>query len=111
MFSPQAPKTPNIALITIICGSVVLAVALIAMALFVWVRWFVRRQFRGEDYLSLPAFAITAALVVHTTWVIKYEGLGRHERDVSLGHRAAIIKVISTPVAAHLHDSDDPRRF
>ena len=83
----------NVALVTIICGWFFVGAALQMMSLSILLRKLTKRSFGIDDYLTLLAFAITIALVVHTMGAIHEEGFGEHKSGVSKLNRAVLVKV------------------
>ena len=93
MFQPDSHNAPNIALITLVCGWLFTALAILAVILLWWARRLRQFSFWRDYHLLLGALSVSIALVVHTSWAIVEEGLGRRQRDLSTRQRASLIKV------------------
>lgn len=97
MFAPDSQHAPNIAVITLVCGWLFTAIALLSLLLLVLSRRLSGSPLRVDDYLLFTAFAIAIALAAHTSWAIVDEGLGRQQRVVSIAQRATLVKVRFDP--------------
>lgn len=93
MFQPDSRNAPNIALITIVCGWLFTALAILAVILLWWAHRLRRLSCWKEDCFLLGALLVSIALVVHTSWAIVEEGLGRQQRDLSTRQHTSLIKV------------------
>ena len=93
MFQPDSTHAPNIAILTIICGWVFTAIAILAVIIVFWSRRIRGQALRSDDYILFLTLAITIGLVAHTTWAVIDEGLGKQPRDVSKDQRGKIVRV------------------
>ena len=93
MFSPNSPKAPNLGRITIVSSWVFAAAALLAVVLMLWSRWLMRRHLELDICMTLIAFIISVAIVVHMTWAIFHEGLDKQVDQVPDKQRATTIRV------------------
>jgi len=93
MFSPDSTSGPNIPVITIVCGWLFTAMAMLALLLLVWSKRIRGAAFRIDDYFTFLAFLIAIGLVIHTTSAVLDEGLGKQLGDLSKKRRAEIVKV------------------
>ena len=97
MFSPNSPKAPNLGRTTIISSWAFTAAALLTVILMLWSRRILRRHLRRhlelDVYMTLIAFIISVALVVHVTWAIFHEGLDKQVEEVPDKQRATTIRV------------------
>ena len=93
MFQPDSHNAPNVALITLVCGWLFTALAILTVILLWWARRLRKLSFWKENYLLIGALLVSIALVIHTSWAIVEEGLGRQQKDLTTRHRASLIKV------------------
>ena len=93
MFSAESEGAPNIAVITIVCGWAFTAVATACMCLLIWSRRISGNSLGKIDYLTIIAFIIAVILVIHTTWAVVDEKLGRNIDMVSSKDRSRIPRV------------------
>lgn len=93
MISPESQGGPNIALITIVCSWIFLAIALLGVSLLLWVRLRIQRSIGLDEYLTMFALAATIAPIAQTTWAIVDEGQDDHEAEVSRTKFALVVRV------------------
>ena len=93
MISPKSQGGPDIALITIVCSWISLMIALLSVSLLIWSRRITKIGLGLDTYLTIPALAITIALVAQTTWAIVDQGQDSHEAEISKTEFALVVKV------------------
>lgn len=90
MFGPESRNSPNIAVITLVCGWVFTALAILAVILCGWSRRF---SLGNGEYCLVGALILAIVLVGHTSWAIIDEGMGYHKTTLSKSQRASLVKV------------------
>ena len=93
MFGSESRNAPNIAIITLVCGWVFTALAILAVFLLCLSRRLTKIPLRYGEYCLFGALILAVVLVGHTSWAIVDEGMGYHQTTLSKNQRAALVKV------------------
>ena len=93
MFGSESRNAPNIAIITLVCGWVFTALAILAVFLLCWSMRLRHRSPETGDYCLFGALILAIVLVGHTSWAIIDEGMGYHQTTLSKSQRASLVKV------------------
>ena len=93
MFGTESRNAPNIAIITLVCGWVFTALAILAVVLLCWSARLGKRLLGYGDYCLFGALILAIVLVGHTSWAIIDEGMGYHQPTLSKSQRASLVNV------------------
>lgn len=93
MFGPESRNAPNIAIITLVCGWVFTALAILAVILFCWSRRLLGMSLSKNDCVVFGPLVMAIVLVGHTSWAVIEEGMGRRQVTLSKSQRASLVKV------------------
>ena len=106
MFSPDSPKAPNLGRITMIFSWTFTGVAMLAVVLLLWSRRITKSTLGLDIYLTLIAFILSIALVVHVTWAILHEGLDKQVEQVPAKQRAMTVRVRASLMIRKLNNTN-----
>ena len=85
----------DVALTTIICTYIFVLIALLSLAIHLYVCLRIRqcRRFSLEDYFAFIAFIPTLGITGQITWAVVNEGQGQHMPDITQSQLDLIGKV------------------